>query len=105
LDYLDDKNYNGTIPLKGNGEEIIPLPYLDSNEKKTLEHMTNDHYKRIASVNLKSMYYRAVFSLLSGDIKDEDKRILRQDLKFKKMLTELNNQFQNNRDLLYRQQA
>ncbi len=62
--------------------------------------MTNDHYKRVLSVNFKSLYYRAIFSLVSENIRDEDKKMLQQDLKFKKMLTQLNNHFQSNYNLL-----
>lgn len=80
--------------------EIIPLSYLNFNERKVLDQMTNDHYRRVASVNFKSMYYMAVFSLVNENIKDEDKKILQQDLKFKKMLTQLNNHFQSNYNLL-----
>lgn len=100
IDYSKDKKDNITISLKEGNGEIIPLPYLTFNEKKGLDQMTNDHYKRVASVNFKSMYYRAVFSLVSENIKDEDKKILQQDLKFKKMLTKLNNHFQSNYNLL-----
>ena len=80
--------------------EIIPLSYLNSKEKKVLEQMANDLYERVGSVNFKSMYYRAVFSLVNENLKDEDKKILQQDLKFKKMLTQLNNHFQSNYNLL-----
>ena len=93
---------NTSITSPGNNENgIIPLPYLDPNEKKTYDEIAANFYKLLSSLNLKSMHYRAVFSLVSGDIKDEDKRVLKQDLKFKKMLTELKSQFQNNCDLLY----
>ncbi len=80
--------------------EVIRLSYLNFDEKKILEQMRTDHYKRIVSVNFKSMYYRAIFSLVNENIKDEDKKILQQDLKFKKMLTQLNNHFQSNYNLL-----
>jgi hypothetical protein len=80
--------------------EVIPLSYLNFDEKKILEQMRTDHYKRIVSVNFKSMYYRAIFSLVCENIKDVDKKILQQDLKFKKMLTQLNNHFQSNYNLL-----
>ncbi len=80
--------------------EVIPLSHLNFNEKKVLEQMTNGHYKRVGSFNFYSMYYRAIFSLVSENIKDEDKKILQQDLKFKKMLTQLNNHFQSNYNLL-----
>lgn len=103
LDYTKDrKNNKGRIQLKGNGGEIMPLPYLDFNEKTILDHIADEYYQRLLCFNLKSMYYRAVFSLISGNIKDEDKIILQQDLKFKEMLTELNSRFQNNCELLYK---
>ena len=94
-------NKGATPPIDSRGV-IIPLSHLEPNEKKILGHMTVNYYKLLASVNLKSMYYGAVFSLVNGDMKDEDKRILKQDLKFKNMLDELNTRFQNNRDLLYK---
>ena len=100
IDYSKDKKDNITISLKKDNERTIPLPYLNFNEKKVLEQMTNDHYKRVVYVNFKSMYYRAVFSLVNENIKDGDKKILQQDLKFKKMLTQLNNHFQSNCNLL-----
>ena len=76
--------------------EVIPLSYLNFDEKKILEQMTTDLSKRVVSFNFKSMYYRAIFSLVSENIQDGDKKILQQDLKFKKMLTQLNNHFQIN---------
>jgi hypothetical protein len=100
FEYLNNKKDNITISSKKDSGEIIPLPYLTFNERKILDQMTNDHYKRVASVNFKSMYYRAVFSLVNENIKDGDKKILQQDLKFKKMLTQLNNHFQSNYNLL-----
>lgn len=101
IDYSKNKKDNITISLKKSNGEIMPSQYLNFNERKVLDQMTNDHYKRVASVNFKSMYYRAVFSLVGENIKDEDKKILQQDLKFKKMLTQLNNHFQSNYNLLY----
>ncbi len=76
--------------------EIIPLSYLNFNEKKIFDQMLYDTYKRVVSINLKSLYYRAIFSLVSENIKDGDKKIVQQDLKFKKILTQLNNHFQSN---------
>jgi len=102
LDYSKVTDNKRATPPGNNEDGIIPLSYLDPNENKIYNEIAVSRYKLLASLNLKSMYYRAVFSLVSGDIKDEDKRILKQDLKFKKMLTELNSQFQNNCDLLYK---
>ncbi|MEJ7641053.1 MAG: hypothetical protein WKF36_02535 [Candidatus Nitrosocosmicus sp.] len=100
IGYSKDKEDNSTISLKKDNGKTIPLPYLNFKEKKIFEQMMYDSYKRIVSVNFKSMYYRAIFSLVSENIKDDDKKILRQDLKFKKMLTQLNNHFRSNYDLL-----
>jgi len=100
VDYSKDKEDNSTISLKKDGGEIIPLPYLNFNEKKIFDQMLYDTHKQVVSVNLKSLYYRAIFSLVSENIQDGDKKILQQDLKFKKMLTQLNNYFQSNYNLL-----
>ncbi len=102
LDYSKVTNNKSATSPGINEDGIIPLPYLDPNENKIYDEITANFYKLLASLNLKSMYYRAVFSLVSEDIKDEDKRILKQDLKFKQVLTELKSQFQNNCDLLYK---
>ncbi len=100
VDYSKDKKDNSTISLKNDNGKTTPLPYLNFNEKKIFDQMLYDTYKRVVSVNFKSLYYRAIFSLVSENIKDEDKKTLQQDLKFKKMLTQLNNHFQSNYDLL-----
>ncbi len=101
VDYLNNKKDNRTISLqKDNENAAAPLPYLNFSEQKIFDQMLYDTYRRVASVNFKSMYYRAIFSLVNENIKDEGKKILRQDLKFKKMLTQLNNHFQSNYNLL-----
>jgi hypothetical protein len=48
------------------------------------------------SFNLKPLYYRIIFSLVMGNIKEEDKKLLEKDTKFKRMLDEVNTQFKNN---------
>jgi hypothetical protein len=100
LNYSKNKEDNSTILSKKDNGKTTPLPYLNFNEKKIFDQMVYDTYKRVISVNHKSLYYRAIFSLVNENIKDEDKKILQQDLKFKNMLTQLNNHFQSNYNLL-----
>jgi hypothetical protein len=99
--YVWDKNYNITIPLKYDAE-TVSLPNLDFDEKKVMGQMTYNLYKRLASFNFKFIYYRAVFSLVIGNIKEEDREILQRDLRFKGILNDLKKEYHANYNLLYK---
>jgi hypothetical protein len=82
---------------KGDGEKMsLPPPALTPKQKEITGQMSEARLEEAESFNLKPLYYRVIFSLVMGNIKDEDKKLLEKDTKFKRVLDEANTQFNDN---------
>jgi len=81
---------------KGDGKKSsLPQPALTLKERAIKGQISDAILEEAKWFNLKPLYYRLIFSLVMGNIKEEDKKLLGQDAKFKKILDEVNAQFKN----------
>jgi hypothetical protein len=97
LDYFEKKEKEN----KGDGKKIsLPPSALTPKERAISEQISKAILEEAKSFNLKPLYYRLIFSLVIGNIKEEDKKLLGQDAKFKRILDEVNAQFKNNYNAL-----
>jgi hypothetical protein len=67
--------------------------YADSIKKVKLSN-SPDYF--LNHLDLSSLYYKAVFSLVIENLKNSDMQILKEDSKFKEMLLQVNNKFCSN---------
>jgi hypothetical protein len=74
----------------------LPPPTLTLKQREITGQISEAIREEAKSFRFKPLYYRAIFSLVIGKIEDEDKKILGQDTKFKRILDEVNMQFNNN---------
>ena len=74
----------------------LPPPTLTLKQREITGQISKAILEEAKSFSLKPLYYRAIFSLVIGNIEDEDKKILENDTKFKRILDEVNTQFKNN---------
>ena len=69
--------------------------YANSIKKvKLSSSIVQDYF--LNHLDLSSLYYKAVFSLVIENIKNSDTQLLKEDAKFKEMLLKLNNKFCSN---------
>jgi hypothetical protein len=82
---------------KGDGKKMsLPSPALTLKQRAITGQISEAVLEEAKSFNLKPLYYRVIFSLVMGNIKEEDKKLLEKDTKFKRILDEVNTQFKNN---------
>jgi hypothetical protein len=82
---------------KGGGKKTLPpRSALTLKQRAITGQISEAILEETKSFDLKPLYYRLIFSLVIGNIKEEDKKLLGQDAKFKKILDEVTTQFQNN---------
>ena len=80
----------------GGKKMSLPPPALTLKQRDITGQISEAILEEAKSFSLKPLYHRAIFSLVIGNIKDEDKKLLEKDTKFKRKLDEVNMQFKNN---------
>jgi hypothetical protein len=95
---------------KDKEEEMDIISAIDDNDRISLpatsfEEVTIPHvfFESIVGIIDRTMlFFNAVFSIMINDIKDDDLKILKSDTKFMKKLSELDDKFRSNYDILIR---
>ena len=73
--------------------------HADSIKKvKLSSSLVQDYF--INRLDLSSLHYKAVFSLVIGNLKNSDTQLLKKDAKFKTMLLQVNNKFCSNYNMV-----
>jgi hypothetical protein len=86
---------------KGYGKKMsLPRSALTLKQRAITDQIPEAMLEESKLFNLKPLYYRVIFSLVIGKIKEEDKKLLEKDAKFKRILDEVNTQFKNNYNTL-----
>jgi hypothetical protein len=82
---------------KGDGKRrSLPPPALTLKQRAIAGQISFAILREAESFDLKPLYYRVMFSLVIGEMREGDKKLLEKDTKFKRILDEVNTQFKNN---------
>ena len=93
IDNFEEKEKENKV---GGRRMSLPPPALTLKQRAITGQISVAILDEAKSFSLKPLYHRVIFSLVIGNIKDEDKKLLEKDTKFKKKLYEVNMQFKNN---------